>query len=115
VAYDPLLTSFILVGLVGGVAVVLSAAPGWESSHELTRATDDWTVPVVSRTYGDDARARQRLRREHAILESHGYRVALRREAAAAATQDVAPATGAGADRERGGPRREIVVTYRLP
>ncbi|MEW5992741.1 MAG: hypothetical protein AB1736_15545 [Chloroflexota bacterium] len=102
VAYDPTLTSFIIVGLVGGVAVVMSVAPGWEASHELARATDDWTLPVVTRTYGNDARASQRLSREGAILEGHGYRVALRREERTAVT------VGDGRS------RLTIVITYRL-
>jgi hypothetical protein len=79
VAYDPALTSFIIVGLVGGVAVVMSASSGWETSHELARATDGWTAPVVTRSYPDEASARPRLTNEAAVLESHGYRAVLRR------------------------------------
>lgn len=105
-AYDPALTSFIIVGIVGGVAVVMSAAPGWESSHELERVTDGWTAPVVSRTYTVDEPARERLRREAAILEGHGYRAVLRREV------DGAPATGEPPAEPMSGPA--IVITYRL-
>jgi hypothetical protein len=128
VAYDPALTSFIIVGLVGGVAVVMSAAPGWESSHELARATDHWTAPVVSRTFPLDAGAQERLNRETAILEGHGYRIVLRREVATSslvAGGSIADeASGAGPDGAAGdGPSRElpaeasdrtIVITYRL-
>jgi hypothetical protein len=124
VAYDPALTAFIIVGIVGGVAVVMSAAPGWETSHELDRATDGWTVPVVSRTYRDSTSARQRRAREVAILEGHGYREVLRREvlrrevhrrelvAGPEAAEDVED----GEDRDDGGDRRgpSIVITYRL-
>lgn len=104
-AYDPALTSFIIVGLVGGVAVVMSAAPGWEASHDLARATDDWTAPVVSRTYASDARARQRLRREASILEGHGYRAILRREVSGALPTGASPASPSDP---------AIVITYRL-
>jgi hypothetical protein len=103
VAYDPALTSFIIVGVVGGVAVVMSAAPGWETSHELARATDGWTAPVVSRSYPHDPRSRQRLKREAAVLEGHGYRAVLRR--------------GVGGDPEAPAETAAdatIVVTYRL-
>ncbi|MCI0582497.1 MAG: hypothetical protein L0227_06315 [Chloroflexi bacterium] len=104
-AYDPALTAFIIVGLVGGVAVVMSAAPGWETSHELARATDGWTAPVVSRTYALDARARQRLRREAEVLEGHGYRAVLRREVGGAPPTGEPPAAPSDP---------AIVVTYRL-
>jgi hypothetical protein len=104
VAYDPALLSFILAGVVGGVAVVMSASPGWEASHELSRATDHWTAPLVTRRYPIDAGARERLAREAAILEAHGYEAVHRRldGPRPASPDDEAPS----ADR--------IVITYHL-
>jgi hypothetical protein len=113
-AYDPALFSFIIVGVVGGVAVVMNASSGWEVSHELARATDTWTAPVVTRTYRNDATARARIAREAAVLSGHGYRAVLRREVGG----DPAPADGevsAGRD-DQPGPRAggTIVITYDL-
>ena len=115
-AYDPALTAFIIVGIVGGVAVVMSAAPGWETSHELDRATDGWTVPVVSRTYRDSTSARQRRAREVAILEGHGYREVLRREVLRRELVDAPEASEDGEDRDDEAGRRapSVVITYRL-
>jgi hypothetical protein len=74
VAYDPSLTSFIIVGIVGGVAVVMNASSEWEISHELSRATDNWRALQVVRSYGDNPAAERMASREAAILEAHGYR-----------------------------------------
>ena len=113
-AYDPALLSFIIVGVVGGVAVVMSASPGWEVSHELARATDAWTAPVVTRTYRNDATARARISTEAAVLSSHGYRAVLRREVGGdpvVAEGDAKEARG-----DQPGPRAggTIVITYEL-
>lgn len=112
-AYDPALLSFILAGMVGGVAVVMSASTGWETSHELSRATDQWTQPVVTRRYPDDAAAGQRIAREAAILEAHGYTTVQRRLEAAgvASPPDAAPAAERTALAK---PAAGWVVTYRL-
>jgi hypothetical protein len=114
VAYDPALTSFIIVGVVGGVAVVMSAAPGWETSHELARATDGWTAPVVTRSYRNDSTARVRESREAAILQGHGYEAILRRETGGLSALGQVGATG-GRKVQPGTPARgSIVITYHL-
>ena len=111
-AYDPALISFIIVGVVGGVAVVMNASSGWEVSHELARATDTWTAPVVTRTYRNDATARARISREAAVLHGHGYREVLRREVAG----DPAPGEGEAKDGRGDEPGSRaggtIVITY---
>jgi hypothetical protein len=113
-AYDPVLISFIMVGLVGGVAVVMNASSSWEVSHELARATDAWTAPVVTRRYRNDATARARISREAAVLQGHGYRAVLRREVGG----DPAPGdgeVGGGRGDEGGTPATgTIVITYDL-
>jgi hypothetical protein len=116
-SYDPALISFILVGLVGGVAVVMSASSGWEISHELARATDGWTAPLVVRSYPNEAAARERASREASVLEGHGYRAVLRRQQG----DEPGPAGAGGTDRA-GGPGTpavtstdgRIVVIYHL-
>ena len=113
-AYDPALTSFIIVGLVGGVAVVMSASSGWETSHELARATDGWTAPVVTRRYRNDATASVRVSREAAILHDHGYAAVLRRATAGEPVSGDANGTLApdgGSDAVASG---SIVITYHL-
>ena len=60
-AYDPMLASAILVGVVGGVAVFLNLTSDWEITRELARATDGWTAPLVVRSYRDDSKARERV------------------------------------------------------
>ena len=72
-AYDPALTSFIIVGVVGGVAVVMNASAGWEITHELARASDRWTSPYVIRRYRNDSTAPERASKEAAVLQAHGY------------------------------------------
>jgi hypothetical protein len=72
VAYDPTLTSFIVVAVVGGAAAVLNASSEWELSYELSRATERWTKLAVARVY-EPAAAADRPAREAAILEAHGY------------------------------------------
>jgi hypothetical protein len=113
-AYDPALISFIIVGVVGGVAVVMNVSSGWEVSHELARATDTWTAPVVTRSYRNDATARARISREAAVLHGHGYRAVLRREVGG----DAAPGDGearGGSSVKGGSPATgTIVITYDL-
>jgi hypothetical protein len=113
-AYDPALISFIIVGVVGGVAVVMNVSSGWEVSHELARATDTWTAPVVTRSYRNDATARARISSEAAVLHGHGYRAVLRREVGG----DPAPGDGEarGGHSDEGGTRAAgtIVITYDL-
>ena len=113
-AYDPALTSFIIVGVVGGVAVVMSAAPGWETSHELARATDGWTAPVLTRSYRNDSTARVRVSREAAILEGHGYEAILRRETRGQPALGQVAATGGRKVRPGTPARGSIVITYQL-
>lgn len=113
-AYDPALLSFIIVGVVGGVAVVMNASSGWEVSHELARATDTWTAPVVTRRYRNDATARARISTEAAVLSSHGYQAVLRREVGGdpvVAEGDAQAGRGDRAASQAGG---TIVITYEL-
>jgi hypothetical protein len=90
VAYDPALTSVIVVAVVGGAAAVLSAASEWELADELSRATERWTKLAVVRVYAPDVKP-DRAAREAAILVDHGY-VAVADEAPAPRP----PATGGG-------------------
>jgi hypothetical protein len=71
-AYDPTLTSFIVVAVVGGTAAVMNASSEWELAHELSRATERWTKLAVVRVY-ERAVPQDRSGREAAILEAHGY------------------------------------------
>ena len=73
---DPAVIAFILVGIVGGVAVVMSVSADWELTHDLSRATGRWSAPVIVRRYDHDDAGRHRLARETAILEAHGYHAA---------------------------------------
>lgn len=113
-AYDPVLISFILVGLVGGVAVVMNASSGWEVSHELARATDTWTAPVVTRTYRNDATARARISREAAVLHGHGYQAVLRREVGGGPAPGGGEVTDGRAERPGTSAGGTIVITYDL-
>jgi hypothetical protein len=78
-AYDPTLTSFIIVGVVGGLAVFLNLSSDWEITRELARATDGWTAPLVVRSYRDDSTGQERVAREAAQLRGHGYLAWLQR------------------------------------
>jgi len=113
-AYDPALISFIIVGVVGSVAVVMNASSGWEISHELARATDTWTAPVVTRRYRNDTTARARISREAEVLRGHGYRAVLQREGAGDYTPANGAARGARSDRDGTLPAGIIVITYDL-
>jgi hypothetical protein len=79
VTYDPVVTSFIMVGVVGGVALVLNVTSDWEVTFELARATDRWTAPLVTRNYDDASTRPQRRSKEASILGAHGYRPAFER------------------------------------
>jgi hypothetical protein len=72
VAYDPALTSVIVVAVVGGAAAVLNASSEWELAHELSLATERWTKLAVVRVYPPAVKA-DRAAREASILEDHGY------------------------------------------
>jgi len=74
VAYDPALTSFIVVAVVGGTAAVLNASSEWELAHELSRATERWTKLEVVRVY-EPGTPHDRSAREGAVLQDHGYEV----------------------------------------
>ncbi len=113
-AYDPALISFIIVGVVGGVAVVMNASSGWEVSHELARATDTWTAPVVTRTYRNDATARVRISREAAVLHDHGYQAVLRREIGGDPAPGNSEATDGPADQPGPQAGGTIIITYDL-
>jgi hypothetical protein len=111
-AYDPMLTSAILVGLVGGIAAFLNITSDWEITRELVRATDTWTAPLVVRIYPDDSTAQERVAREAALLLGHGYKARLQRggsddlvigSAAALDERIILPGTHANG---------EILITY---
>jgi hypothetical protein len=113
-AYDPALTSFIIVGVVGGVAVVMNASSGWEITHELARASDRWTSPYVIRRYRNDSTAQERASKEAAVLQAHGYE----RVPRPGESRDLGPggavATGGRHVMTGTDPGAELVVTYRL-
>jgi hypothetical protein len=113
-AYDPALISFIIVGVVGGVAMVMNASSGWEVSHELARATDTWTAPVVTRRYRNDATARARISSEAAVLHGHGYRAVLRREVGGDPAPGDVEASGGPAEQPAPQAGGTIVITYDL-
>lgn len=113
-AYDPAVASFILVGMVGGVALVMNASSGWEITHELVHATDHWTVPVVIRSYGTTAKAKERRSQEAAILHVHGYEAALQRGAGDPVKPGNGPATGDRTVVAIADPTEKIVIAYRL-
>jgi hypothetical protein len=73
VLYEPPIIAFILVAIVGGLAVIMGISADWELSHELSHATDRWTQPVVVRRYEDGPSGRERAAREAALLRAHGY------------------------------------------
>ena len=95
-AYDPMLASAILVGVVGGVAVVLNLTSDWEITRELASATDGWTAALVVRSYRDDSTAQEKVAREAALLQARGYRARLQRGGS-----DRLTLGSAAADRER--------------
>lgn len=107
-AYDPYLTSFILVGIVGGVAVIMSTSADWEVTFELARATNRWTRVVVVRRYDNDAPSQTRLSKEATILQAHGYKALLRR---LMTIGDVDIDADAATPND---PSAKIVVTYQL-
>lgn len=119
-AYDPAVASFIIVGVVGGLAAFLNASSDWEVSTELSRATDGWTAPVVTRRYGRGASARERISKEAEVLGGHGYRPALRRTTSGEVMPGgVADGVGPGAPGVLGAraepePDETILVTYQL-
>ncbi|NJD28540.1 MAG: hypothetical protein FIA92_09610 [Chloroflexi bacterium] len=71
--YEPAIIAFILVAIVGGIAVIMGISADWEVSHELSRVTDRWTQPVVVRRYDGGPAGRQLAQKEAAILGDHGY------------------------------------------
>ena len=115
-AYDPILTSFIAVGVVGGVAVVMNVSADWGVTHELAKATDNWTSPLVSRRYERNAKLFERRTKEVAVLRAHGYNAAYERgegalrEPEPAGPADAPPGSGAnGSDLPE---RHTVVVIY---
>lgn len=114
-AYEPALTSFILAGTVGGVALIMSLSADWDVTHELAGATQRWTAVMVSRSYDrDDAKARRRASKEAAILLAHGYeRMPERPEPGVPEHPDVAP-TGDTEGSAEPVPAGRLVVRYRL-
>ncbi len=112
-AYDPTLTSFIIVGVVGGLAAFLNVSSEWELTRELARATDSWTSPLVVRRYRNNSTTRQTRSREAAVLHGHGYRSLPRPDEGGGPTPGGGAATG-----ERGEPETRapevIFVTYHL-
>jgi hypothetical protein len=113
-AYDPALLSFIIVGVVGGVAVVLNVSSDWEITRELARATEGWTAPIVVRRYRDDSTLQQKVAREAAVLRGHGYEAVARRrqigdlDPGRAGTHD-GPSGDADAP-----PTAKVFITYHL-
>jgi hypothetical protein len=73
VSYEPAIIAFILVAIVGGVAVIMGISADWEVSHDLARATDRWTQPVLVRRYDGGPGGRRVAEKEAAILGGHGY------------------------------------------
>jgi hypothetical protein len=72
--YEPAILAFILVAIVGGVAVIMGISADWEVSHDLSQATDRWTQPVVVRRYDGGSAGRHLAAKEASILRGHGYR-----------------------------------------
>ncbi len=71
--FEPAVIAFILVAIVGGVAVIMGISADWEVSHDLSRITERWTQPVVVRRYDGGSAGRRLADREGAILREHGY------------------------------------------
>jgi hypothetical protein len=115
VAYEPALTSFILAGTVGGLALVMSLSADWEVTHELARATRDWSAVMLSRSYDrEDAGSQRRASREAAILLAHGYeRMTEPRDPAVPDAEDAFVARGGEGPAEPI-PEGPFVVRYRL-
>jgi hypothetical protein len=113
-AYDPALLSFIIVGVVGGVAFVLNVSSDWDVARELSRETDGWTAPLVVRGYRDDASMERAVAREAAVLRDHGYRAVTRRrqigelDPGRAGIRD-----GPGGDADTA-PTAKVFITYHL-
>ena len=112
--YDPALTSFLIVGVVGGLAVFLNVSSDWEISFELARATRSWTAPLVVRRYRDDATAQERVSREAAVLRGHGYEPALRRAERLDPSLGSTAATGGRSALAGAHGSEVIVITYLL-
>jgi hypothetical protein len=94
VAYDPILTSFIAVSVVGGVAMVMNVSADWGVTHELAQATENWTAALVSRRYERSGSLFERRRKEASILQAHGYTPAYERGDAVPAGPETAAVTG---------------------
>jgi len=113
-AYDPALLSFIIVGVVGGVAVVMNVSSDWEVARELAHETDSWTAPIVVRGYRDDSTLQQKVAREAAVLRDHGYQAVLRRRQIG----ELEPGRARTSDGRRGEagtpPIARIFITYQL-
>jgi hypothetical protein len=77
--HDPIFSSFLIVAVVGGLLIFLNLTSEWGITSELARATDDWTAPLVVRSYRDDAKAREKVAREAVLLQARGYRARLQR------------------------------------
>ena len=78
-AYDPTLTSLIIVGVIFCVAVFLNFSSDWETARELALATEGWTAPLVIRRYRNDSATRRRVWAEAGVFTRHGYRPQLHR------------------------------------
>ena len=113
-AYDPTLTSFIIVGVVGGLAAFLNVSSEWELTRELARATDSWTSPLVVRRYRNDSATRQTRSREAAVLQGHGYRSLPRPDVEGGPTPGGAVASGEHSETPETRPAEVIFVTYHL-
>jgi len=114
VAYDPALTSLIIVGTFGSLAAFLNISADWEISGELSRVTDRWTAPLVVRTYRDDATAQRRVAREAAVLREHGYQAVLQRGGSRDFVAGGVSPTGERIALPRVSASGMIAITYRL-
>jgi hypothetical protein len=71
--YEPAIIAFILVAIVGGMAVIMGISADWEVSHDLSRVSERWTQPVVVRRYDGGPAGRHLAVKEGSILRDHGY------------------------------------------
>ena len=110
-AYEPALTSFILVGVVGGVALVMNLSADWEVTHELSRATDAWTR---ARSYDNKPSAQRRASQEAAILLAHGYEKVPLRGEVTPFEAGISPGAGVRTAATTTESHAKIVITYRL-